>query len=473
MRDTVDALHLKVQTAAQAQRAMANNAIALTWAILIIGLGAVMIGGLFSVRAWITAPLSVLRQIMSRLADGDLAVEVQGQDRRDEIGAMARSVEVFKDAGVQKMQLEATAKAQEQALEAERRRTEADKALAAAQLDDVVARLAGALEGLAEGDLTGRLTSEFPSAYEKLRSDFNRASFALEEAMATVRSNTDLIQSGAGEIARASDDLSRRTEQQAASLEETAAALDQITATVKKTATGAARAREAVCGVKAEGDQSGRVVLEAVDAMAGIERSAQEINQIIGVIDEIAFQTNLLALNAGVEAARAGDAGRGFAVVASEVRALAQRSADAAKEIKTLISASAGQVDHGVRLVDEAGAALKRIVAKISEINDVITEIANSAQEQSTGLQQVNTAVNQMDQVVQQNAAMVEESTAASHALARESEQLVSLVGRFQVAAAPHAGSPERLTAGRARSTLKPALKTLSAVAEPAAWDEF
>jgi methyl-accepting chemotaxis protein len=167
--------------------------------------------------------------------------------------------------------------------------------------------------------------------------------------------------------------------------------------------------------------------------MSAIETSSKQIGQIIGVIDEIAFQTNLLALNAGVEAARAGDAGRGFAVVASEVRALAQRSADAAKEIKALISASTQQVGQGVELVGETGRALDRIVKQVNEISGVVTEIAASAQEQAAGLNQVNTAVNQMDQVTQQNAAMVEESTAASHALSREADELSRLVGQFKV----------------------------------------
>ncbi|HET6375577.1 MAG TPA: methyl-accepting chemotaxis protein, partial [Methylocella sp.] len=245
--------------------------------------------------------------------------------------------------------------------------------------------------------------------------------------------NIQAIHSGSNEIASAADDLSRRTEQQAASLEETAATLDQITATVKNTAQGATHAQEVVLSAKSDADESGEVVRQAIAAMGGIETSSRQIGQIIGVIDEIAFQTNLLALNAGVEAARAGDAGRGFAVVASEVRALAQRSAEAAKEIKGLISASTAQVTQGVELVGATGKALGRIVAQVAEIDSVVTKIALSAQEQASALHQVNTALNQMDQVTQQNAAMVEQTTAAAHSLDQQSEELARLIGRFQL----------------------------------------
>jgi len=253
------------------------------------------------------------------------------------------------------------------------------------------------------------------------------------------------IGGGVEEIAQASEDLSRRTEQQAAGLEETAAALDQITATVRQTAEGARRANTAIADAKRESQHSGAVVGRAVSAMGQIEQSSAQISQIIGVIDEIAFQTNLLALNAGVEAARAGDAGRGFAVVASEVRALAQRSAEAAKEIKTLISASTEQVAQGVDLVDQTGHALNAIMQRVEEIDKVMTEIAHSAQEQATGLAQVNVAVNQMDRVVQQNAAMVEESTAATQTLKGEASELLALVARFRLE--PHAAAPEFQTA--------------------------
>ena len=298
-----------------------------------------------------------------------------------------------------------------------------------------VNRIAEGLSRLAEGDVAQRIEVEFIPALDRLRVDFNASVESLEQSLVAISVNTEAIRSGTGEISTAADDLSRRTEQQASSLEETAAALEQITATVKKTAEGAKHARDVVSTAKVDADKSGEVVREAMAAMTGIEKSSKQISQIIGVIDEIAFQTNLLALNAGVEAARAGDAGRGFAVVASEVRALAQRSAQAAKEIKGLISTSTAQVDQGVLLVTQTGEALERIVAQVVEINGIIANIAASAQEQATGLQQVNTAVNGMDQVTQKNAAMVEETTAAAHALAGEAEELGRLVGRYQIGA--------------------------------------
>ena len=265
--------------------------------------------------------------------------------------------------------------------------------------------------------------------------------------MRTVIDSTEAIAAGSREISAASDDLSRRTEQQAATLEETAAALDEITVTVRKTSEGAKHAREVVGEARTDAEQSSGVVRRAVEAMDKIEKSSHEINQIIGVIDEIAFQTNLLALNAGVEAARAGDAGRGFAVVASEVRALAQRSAEAAREIKGLLSASSTEVDHGVKLVGETGQSLERIVGKIIEINSVVADMATSAQEQATALQQVNTAVNEMDHVTQQNAAMAEQANAASRSLSQESDRLAEQIGQFQVGGTL---APERL-----RSELK------------------
>jgi methyl-accepting chemotaxis protein len=323
-----------------------------------------------------------------------------------------------------------------------------------------VNEIAGGLAQLAANNLEHRLDRSFDPAFEKLRVDFNASLQGLQSTMLKVAASTDAIQSGTREMSSASDDLSRRTEQQAASLEETAAALDEITATVKKSAEGANHAREVVAVADIDAKKSAVVVREAVDAMAAIAKSSQQIGQIIGVIDEIAFQTNLLALNAGVEAARAGDAGRGFAVVASEVRALAQRSADAAKEIKGLISASSTQVDHGFKLVAETGNSLERIMAQVTEINDVVSAIAAGAKEQATGLDEINTAINQMDQTTQQNAAMVEESTAASHSLSQETAQLSSLIGKFQVGAAASDGAMRRQLQKAAPHAFKPPAKT-------------
>ncbi|THD62611.1 methyl-accepting chemotaxis protein [Phenylobacterium sp.] len=395
--------------------------------------------GILIARKGITGPLASLAVNMGKLAGGDLTVDVEGQQRRDEVGGMAKAVQVFKDNGVAAKALEADAERLRKEAEAERSRTEAERAKTEAEQTAVVQTLAASLSQLAQGNLTARIDAQFDGQYAQIKSDFNAAASSLSEAMGTISVATGGIRSGSDEIATASNDLSRRTEQQAASLEETAAALDEITATVRKTAEGAKEAREVVVSAKSGAETGGQVVAQAMTAMSEIEGSAQKISQIIGVIDEIAFQTNLLALNAGVEAARAGDAGKGFAVVASEVRALAQRSADAAKEIKGLISDSAAKVGQGVKLVGETGHALEQIVDQVGRINALVSEIASAAQEQATGLAQVNVAVNQMDQVTQQNAAMVEEATAASASLRGEAQELGNLVSRFRTdgAAAP------------------------------------
>ena len=381
----------------------------------------------------IAAPVGAMSRVMGRLASGDNTVNVPAIGRKDEIGEMAQAVLAFKDAAIEKLRLEADATEHRAAVEAERQAREQEKARDAEQDAIAIGSLAEGLGKLARGDLTFRITAAFAPKAEQLKTDFNAAVSTLQSTMSVITGNTTNMRSGAGEISQAADDLSRRTEQQAASLEETAAALDQITATVRKTAEGANHARTVVETARSDAEQSAVIVSRATAAMGEIEGSSKQIGQIIGVIDEIAFQTNLLALNAGVEAARAGEAGRGFAVVASEVRALAQRSAEAAKEIKSLITASSAQVGQGVELVAQTGKALQRIATQVAEINGAVSEIAASAQEQAVGLHQVNTAVNQMDQVTQQNAAMVEESTAASHALASEAVELARLMGQFTI----------------------------------------
>jgi methyl-accepting chemotaxis protein len=407
---------------------------------------------LFATRKLVGEPLNELSGVMGTLAQGDYSVDVLGAERSDEVGAMARAVQVFKTNGLEMQRLEADGQRTRADAEEERRRNDQTREKSAAELAQVVEALAHGLDRLSNGDLTHRVNRVFSAEYERLRTDFNAAMTKLQHAMTAVLQNTSAIGSGASQISEAADDLSKRTEQQAANLEETAAALDEITATVGKTAEAAEHAKGVVTAARQDAEKSGAIVSKAVDAMHKIENSSGQISQIIGVIDEIAFQTNLLALNAGVEAARAGEAGKGFAVVAMEVRALAQRSAEAAKEIKQLISTSGDQVGEGVHLVRDAGEALHRIAAQVAEINGIVTEIAASAQEQATGLHQVNSAVNQMDQVTQQNAAMVEESTAASHSLAREAEQLRTLMGQFEVGTAPPAGaSATRLEGSPAR----------------------
>lgn len=313
------------------------------------------------------------------------------------------------------------------------RRAEDERARVAAQQKSVVNTLGVGLQGLSEGDLTSEIPTSFPEDYEKLRTDFNAAVQALKVAVGAVRQNSEAIRNETAEISTAADDLSRRTEKQAATLEETAAALDELTSSVRSAAEGADEASSMSMDAQSNAEKGGEIAREAVTAMDGIKTSSQEISKITTVIDDIAFQTNLLALNAGVEAARAGEAGRGFAVVATEVRALAQRSSDAAREINALISSSGDQVEQGVHLVDKTGSALASIVSSVSEISKRVSTIATSAREQSAGLGEINTAVNELDHVTQQNAAMFEETTAASHALTSEADALAAAVARFKL----------------------------------------
>ncbi|QAY76630.1 methyl-accepting chemotaxis protein [Sphingosinicella sp. BN140058] len=420
-----------------------------TLIISILGLLASLGAGIFVARNGISGPILRLQETMRALAAGNNAVEVDGTDRGDEVGAMAKAVLVFRDAAI----------AQEQAA--------VEKAKADAAQQRVVADLADALGSLAGGDLTVSLKS-FPADYRKLEEDFNAAVTELRNALIEISRSTGNIHGGSGEISQASDDLSRRTEQQAASLEETAAAMTQITTTVQNSAAGASEANKVVLATQADAQASSKVVGDAVAAMAEIEKSSQEITKIIAVIDKIAFQTNLLALNASVEAAHAGEAGRAFAVVANEVRALAQRSADAAQEIGTLISNSSRQVEGGVTLVGEAGKALARIIGSVDEVSGLVSQIAMAADQQSSALAQVNTSVTDMDKLTQQNAAMVEESNAAARSLAEEASGLARLVGRFETGAraaptpvrAPRQAAPAPRVHGNTALALQSSLAT-------------
>jgi methyl-accepting chemotaxis protein len=316
--------------------------------------------------------------------------------------------------------------------EAERKAAEVRENLAREQAR-VVDSLAGALARLAHRDLIVRLDEEFASGYEQIRTDFNAAADALSAAMAEVDGAVDSLRAGADEIGATIGNLSKQTERQAASLEETASTLDEVAAAVTRTAQSAQRSADVCASARRGAEQGGEIVREAVTAVVGIEKSSQKIGQIVGVIDEIAFQTNLLALNAGVEAARAGDAGKGFAVVAQEVRALAQRSAAAAKEIKALIDSSRSEVDRGVDLVGRTGTALEQIVAEVAEINALAVTIAGAVRDQASSLNEVNAAVSDVEQAVQRTAAMVEEAAAASQSLAGDAEGLAHLVDRFEL----------------------------------------
>lgn len=406
------------------------------WSLIATAAGslAIIVAAIVFVALGITAPLTRIAASMKVLAAGNTDADIPYTGRGDEIGAMAAAVSVFRDAAIEKKGLEAeAAKMREQAeseLAEARKRADME---AAERLQIATSGLAAGLRRLAAGDLDFDLAEAFAPDFEALRHDFNQSVTQLHNALADISRSISAMDAGTREIANGAHDLSRRTEQQASSLEETAAALHQITTNVANATKRTIEARRIASQANDSATRSAAVVNHAEEAMKGIEVSSGEISNIIGVIDEIAFQTNLLALNAGVEAARAGDAGKGFAVVAQEVRELAQRSAQAAKEIKGLITNSAAEVGNGVKLVRETGEALKDIGGFIIEINQHMEAIAASALEQSEGLSEINSAINSMDQNTQRNAAMAEESNAASNTLALEAAHLRDLVAQFRL----------------------------------------
>ncbi len=418
----VGALHDVEETVAEAMITLAINEASTARQALIVTVAAVAMSLLASAGIGLSLIISFTRQFRSLQADLDkLAVkefnfQPANLTSKTEVGKLSRAMEKTRTA---------LAEAEDKLASIEADRI-ADRGAVVGKLDDHLSRLS-------QRDLECTIDSAFPDEYEDLRKSFNTTVATLKETIEQVITATGSIHNGATEISTASDDLSRRTESQAATLEETAAALEQLTVSVKSSAEGARDVEQTMQEARREAESSGEVVQNAVAAMNEIEQSSSKIAQIISVIDDIAFQTNLLALNAGVEAARAGEAGRGFAVVASEVRALAQRSADAATEIKILIGDSSKQVSQGVDLVGETGSALSSIVDRVNTISELVSNIAEGAAEQSTGLSEINTGVSQLDQVTQQNAAMVEEATAAGHMLHTDAGRLADLVAEFKI----------------------------------------
>ncbi|WP_337270300.1 methyl-accepting chemotaxis protein [Oryzifoliimicrobium ureilyticus] len=457
---TVNVAKQRVEAANDERRSLQNTA-----SLVSIGLSAILVilmagSALFGRRA-IATPIESITHCMKVLAGGNLSSDVPHTKREDEIGDMARAVLVFKDNAVKVRDLNR----QEAALHEQNADLQTNIAyvVSSAVAGDFTARINKRYENpdlnkfavsvnelvtsvdrgvaetnrvvaaLAQGNLTENMQGEFKGVFLDLQNNVNATMERLHAIMMEVRTAIDMINGGAGELSLASQDLSKRTEQQAASLEETAAALEEITSAVKSSTDRSSEATTMVAQTRNSTERSAEVVQSAVAAIGRIEQASGEIGNILNVIDEIAFQTNLLALNAGVEAARAGDAGKGFAVVAQEVRELAQRSATAAKDIKTLITRSRSEVQEGVKLVTETGEALTEIRTHVAMINDRVSAIATASREQSTGLAEINTAVSQMDQMTQQNAAMVEESTAATTKLADQAAHLGNLVSMFKL----------------------------------------
>ncbi|WP_422048909.1 methyl-accepting chemotaxis protein [Shimia sp.] len=385
--------------------------------------------GAFLVRS-ISSPLGKLRGVLNQMVKGEGQLDAAMLNRRDEIGQLAHSVTDLKHA------IEATSHAEA-----------AQRERAAQEVSHVVETLSKNIDQLSRGDLTVSIDEAFAGQYETLRADFNQLVERLSDTITSMKDASSSIRTGALEISHSSGDLAHRTESQAATLEETSAAMDEMTASVSAAADATTNVAQTMDEARAQAASSSQIVENAVSAMTEIEHSSSQIALIVAVIDDIAFQTNLLALNAGVEAARAGDAGRGFAVVASEVRSLAQKSSDSAMEIKNLISASAQQVDKGVELVGNAGAAINGIADRVNHISKLVSELSDRAVEQASNLAEINSGTSQLEQVTQRNAAMVEEATATSQVLSNDAETLSEIVSFFQIDSTESAVPPEETIA--------------------------
>ncbi|WP_370156615.1 methyl-accepting chemotaxis protein [Ferrovibrio sp.] len=462
----------------------------------------VVLAAVLMVRLTVVRPVQGMTAAMQGLAGGDLDVAITGADHRDEVGEMARALQVFRDGMIARREAESEVARQREESEQRRLGRERQEQAAAREIADLVAavaggdigrrlstegkeglylaiaeginRLAGAVEGvmnelghvlnaMAEGRLDRRVTGQYDGAFARMKTDANRMAEQLAAIVTRLGRSAGQVRSAADEISAGSQDLASRTESQAASIEETAASMHEITATVKQNADNAQAASQLATVARDTAEKGGSVVQDAVAAVTRIEESAQKIADIVGLIDEIAFQTNLLALNASVEAARAGEAGKGFAVVAQEVRALAQRSANASKDIKALIATSNAQVKTGASLVNQTGSSLTEIVNAVKKVSDIVAEIAAASREQATGLEQVNTAVASMDEATQRNAALVEETTAAAQSLNGQAGELADAISFFRV----EAGAADRPAPAAAPATAPAVAKQTAA--QPAA----
>jgi len=432
----IDSIVLNARTAATdaTRSTMATLSSSSVWLMLIAAASILAAAALaiFFVRPKIVLRLRRLSVATRAIAEGKLETTI-GDTGADEIGDVAGAVRIFREGGKEKIRLEREAQEQQSAAAEERMRSEQARDAAAQQVEMVVSMLGTALSGVAKGDLLVRLTDQCAPEYAKVKDDFNEALLTLQETISAIRSTAEDVSSASAEISASTTDLSQRTEEQAASLEETTSSLERIAGTVRQNAQRARQASEFAVKTRAVADRGGEVVTQAMSAMSRIEESSREISDIINLIDEIARQTNLLALNAAVEAARAGEAGRGFAVVASEVRSLAQRSSEAAKGIRGLITSSSGRVQEGVEFVNRAGSALGDIVQSIKQVADIVSEIATASGEQASGLDEVNKALEKMDEVTQQNSALVEENAATAQSLRQQAAEMAERVDFFQL----------------------------------------
>ncbi|MCM2290903.1 methyl-accepting chemotaxis protein [Allorhizobium sp. BGMRC 0089] len=454
----------------------------ISWAIAMTSIVALVLSVclLVFLTRRIMRPIPNLTAAAERLAEGHTEFDIPHLDLKNEIGSLAHALEVFRHDAMKKRQLEQEALAAQERNEAERNRREAEKDAYSAERRRCADALAVALNRLSQGDLTVRIDEVFMPELETLRQDFNNSAVNLGLAFARLRAEATNVDASGQEMRSAANDLASRTERQAISLEKTSSALEEVTVTVRATAERAQEASTLAAEAERSTKGSSDVVSAAVDAMGRIEQASSEISKIINVIDEIAFQTNLLALNAGVEAARAGEAGKGFAVVAQEVRELAQRSANAAKDIKGLITKSGEEVAGGVKLVRETGDALGSIAGQVARINSLIADMAASSRKQTDGLQDINASVNQMDQFTRENAAMVEEANAVTHKLAESASALVNLIAQFRIGkemASPAVTQPAQPASAAAASSMratqpaariKPAVESTRPVHSPA-----
>ena len=415
---------------------------AIARALLLMGAAAIILlcitTALFARRQF--APLISLAALTRAVSEGSLEGEIGNENRKDEIGTMARALGRFRQSLIDQRALEAKAEADRALTEQERQSRMAEKDAEARALQRVVESLDAGLGQLANGDLSYQIHQPFPESLESLRLNFNRAIATLNATLAAIGGNSNAVRESSQAMSGSADQLALRTERQALSITQTANAISAITDAVRTQITRSEQAEKIARDAKAGAEQSGRIMQDTISAMEAIQGSSRQINQIINVIDEIAFQTNLLALNAGVEAARAGESGKGFAVVAQEVRELAQRSSNAAREISGLLQKSTGEVENGVSLVVKAGQALDGISTYVEAINGRLHEIIESTREEAETLKSINMAVSELDQMTQQNANMVQESTAAIHQLAAEAGEMDSQLGQFVLGEAAHAG---------------------------------